>query len=307
MGSLRNISTGGSRRLESEHLIGRAATCSLQLNERFISAQHALLRWTGFRWEVKDLGSRNGTFVDGTRLKAGEEHSLRIGSRIAFGRSEMEWELVDESPPGIMVVPLGGGDAIQVEGDLLALPSSEDPMVTLYRSDGHWVLERPDESLTPITNLQTFDVAGSAFRFCCPDSPCLTSLADPTLANLLVDHLQLSFSVSSDEEYVQLQMSCGAASFELGARGHNYLLLTLARRRLEDAAQGLPEASCGWIYQDDLAHDPSMAPPQLNIDVFRIRKQFAAVGVADAANIIERRPRTRQLRIGTGHVSVVRL
>jgi hypothetical protein len=50
-----------------------------------------------------------------------------------------------------------------------------------------------------------------------------------------------------------------------------------------------------------------MAPPQLNIEVFRIRRQFAAAGVVDAANIVERRPRTRQLRIGTGRVSITTL
>jgi hypothetical protein len=240
-------------------------------------------------------------------LSAGEEHALAHGSRVAFGSREREWELVDASAPSVMVVPLDRGGPIVVEGELLALPSSEEPVVTIYRADGMWALEREDEAISPIGNLQTFDVAGRSFRFCCPDSVYTTSLADPTLAGLLVEHLQLSFSVSSDEEHVQLHMSCGGATHDMGTRGHNYLLLTLARRRLEDAAQGTPEASCGWLYQEDLAHDPSMAPPQLNIDVFRIRKQFAAVGVVDAANIVERRPRTRQLRIGTGHISVARL
>jgi len=126
-------------------------------------------------------------------------------------------------------------------------------------------------------------------------------------ASRFVRELGLTFSVSTDEEYVQLQMQAGNRVVDLGTRGHNYLLLTLARQRIEDAATGLPESSCGWIYQEDLAHDPSMAPPQLNIDVFRIRRQFAGAGVVDAANIVERRPRTRQLRIGTGRLSIVRL
>jgi hypothetical protein len=47
-----------------------------------------------------------------------------------------------------------------------------------------------------------------------------------------------------------------------------------------------------------------MAPPQLHIDVFRIRKHFGERGVIDAANIVERRPRTRQLHIGTAHISI---
>jgi hypothetical protein len=95
----------------------------------------------------------------------------------------------------------------------------------------------------------------------------------------------------------------------MGARAHNYLLLTLARHRLKDEEEeeGMAEAACGWVYQEDLAHDPSMAPPQLNVDVFRIRRHFASVGVVDAANIIERRPRTRELRIGTRFLSIRQL
>jgi hypothetical protein len=119
-----------------------------------------------------------------------------------------------------------------------------------------------------------------------------------------VRQVQLIFSVSSDEEHVQLQAVLGATSVDLGARSHNYLLLTLARRRLEDASAGVPETTCGWIYLDDLAHDPTMSGGQLNIDVFRIRRQFAALGVVDAGHIVERRPRTRQIRIGTGRISI---
>jgi hypothetical protein len=94
---------------------------------------------------------------------------------------------------------------------------------------------------------------------------------------------------------------------EVGSRGHNYLLLTLARRRLNDAEAGLPESACGWINLEELSRDPTMAPPQLNIDVFRIRKRFATLGVIDAANLIERKPHARQLRLGTGLVSIVQI
>jgi FHA domain len=306
MGSMKEMFNGRVRLLESEHLVGRGPSCALCINERYVSAQHATMRFTGERWEIRDLGSRNGTFLDGVRIKPGEEFPLRQGAKIAFGKIEQEWELIDESPPWVMAVPLDGGDPTQLDGDLLALPSSEDPRVTIYRNaDGAWVLEQP-ESVSPITNLQTFEIDGRAFRFSCPESISKTSLADSSL-ELEVRHLTLLFSVSQDEEHVQLQATYGTSTFDLGARSHNYLLLTLARKRLEDGAEGLPETTCGWIYLEDLAHDPSMAPPQLNIDVFRIRKQFAALGVIDAANIIERRPRTRQLRIGVSRLSVVSL
>ncbi|HET7542275.1 MAG TPA: hypothetical protein VFK05_20545 [Polyangiaceae bacterium] len=149
-------------------------------------------------------------------------------------------------------------------------------------------------------------MAGRAFRFSCPDSIFKTSIAGDAI-DFDVQHLSLKFAISRDEEHVELRASCGARTFDLGARSHNYLLLTLARRRLADAAEGLSETSCGWVYVEDLAHDPSMAPPQLNIDVFRIRRHFAVIGVIDPAGVIERRPRTQQIRIGVSQISIVTL
>jgi hypothetical protein len=308
MGSLRETSTGRIVLLEPEHQIGRAPSCALRLEKRYVSALHAALRWSGSRWELRDHGSRNGTFLHGTRLQPGEQHTVRVGATVSFGKPDEElWELTDESGPTVMAVPVGGGAPVLIDGELLALPSNDDPRATIYRTtEGTWVLEQPDDSTTTITNLQTFEIAGRIWRFCCSESIRTTSIAVGS-SDIEVKHLQLAFAVSRDEEHVELQAMSLGKTFALGARTHNYLLLTLARRRLSDAAEGLPETSCGWVYMEDLAHDPSMAAPQLNIDVFRIRKQFASLGVVDAANIVERRPRTRQLRIGTGLISVSQL
>ena len=306
MGQIKQSTTQRKRVLEADHSVGRAQTSALCINERYVSAQHAILRFTGDHWELRDLGSRNGTFLNGERLKPGDEHIVRVGAQIAFGKLEQVWEVIDDDAPLAMAVPLDGGEPLTVDGELLALPSSEDPRLTIYRDpDGAWVLEQP-EAISPITNLQTFDVDGRTFRFSCPEVSSKTSLMESPF-EVEVRHLALLFSVSLDEEHVALRASCGASSFELGTRAHNYLLLTLARRRVADAAEGLPETSCGWIYQEDFPHDPSMASPHLNLDVLRIRKQFAALGVVDAANIIERRPRTRQLRIGVSRISIVTL
>lgn len=300
-------STGERRLLEAEHFVGRGAGCSLCISARYVSAQHALVRWNGARWEVKDLASRNGTFVDGTKVKAGTELPIRTGSRVAFGRADQEWELEDEGPPIPMAVPLDGGPPVLGQDDLIVLPSAEDPRVTLYRNaEGSWTLEQPTESSAPIASLQTFEVDGRRFRFCSAQNFLKTSLTDLQMEPE-VRNLRLSFAVSRDEEHVQLTVIGPSGTHDLGARSRHYLLLTLARQRMADAAQGLPDTSCGWVYQEDLARDPSMTGSQLNIDVFRIRAQFGAINVTDAANIVERRPRTRQLRIGTGHLSIVTL
>jgi FHA domain len=304
MGVIRETATGQTRILESDHVVGRVAApmCSLTVSQPFVSGVHAELRWTGQTWELKDLGSRNGTYLDGKRVDSSLPYVIEKGSRIGFGRIDQEWQLVDDSPPPVMAVPLDGGDPVTIAGDLIPLPSGDDPRATIYRGvDGGWLLETPDEVAVPIVHMQTFEAAGRVWRFCCsPMAPATVASPGVSMSAVEVRSLQLAFSVSRDEEHVQLRVFRGDRAHDLGARRHNFLLLTLARQRLADAAEGLQDTSCGWVDQDDLAHDPTMAPPQLNVDVFRIREQFAKLGVIDAASIVERRPQPRQLRIGTG-------
>lgn len=308
MAGLRNLESGDFQVVEPEHIFGRAPTSSTRLVASYVSAQHASMRWTGKRWVVRDLGSRNGTYLNGERLVVGEERPVTAGMTLCFGKpTESSWEIVDDTAPSVMVVPVDGGKPVHLDGELLAVPSSEDPQVTIYRgTHSPWMIERADHATTAITNMQTFTTGLQAWRFCCPEALGETAVAT-VQHDLEVRHLQLSFSVSRDEEHVALRMTCGGRTFDLGARSHNYLLLTLARCRLEDTANGLAETSCGWMYQEDLTGGVDAGPLALNLDVYRIRQQFGALGVADAANIIERRPRTRQLRIGTPHLAIVRL
>jgi hypothetical protein len=304
MAFLCETSTGRLLPLQAEHVIGRAPVCALQLLPRYISAQHARVRWTGTHWEIKDLGSLNGTFVQGARIPSGRAHALARGAQIAFGTLEQSWELRDDSPPVSMAVPLDGGEPVLMEADLMALPSSDDPRTTIYRdAGGTWLLEHPDESTSTLENLALFEAADRWWRFCCPDQPPSTALTGTSLA-MSVRDVELSFVVSRDEEHVHLRLLFNGKSFDLGARARNYLLLTLARRRLAEHREGLPDEECGWVSLDDCPHDPMLAPQQVNLDVFRTRKQLAKLGVVDAATIVERRPLTRQLRIGTSRIAI---
>jgi hypothetical protein len=305
MASIRESATGKTLPLEPEHVVGRALTCALRLMPRCVSAQQTLLRWTGSSWYVRDLGSSNGTFLDGARIASGEEHPLQRGSRVAFGDPEAEWELVDDGPPHVMAISLDDGAPQIMEGELLALPSAEDPHGTIYRgATGGWVLEQLDGAVIPLAHFVVFSCAGRMWRFCCGETTGRTARASVSPVEMQVRNLELTFKVSLDEEHVTIQARCAGRSVEIGERAHNYLLLTLARRRIGDAQAGLPDTSCGWVDREDLASDARMASPQLNLDVFRIRKQFAVKGVVDAAAIVERRP--RELRIGTGKIAIAR-
>jgi FHA domain/Domain of unknown function (DUF1707) len=64
-------------------LLGRARECDCVLSEPSVSRRHAELRREGGRWLLRDLGSRNGTRVNGVRVL--EETEVAPGDRISFG------------------------------------------------------------------------------------------------------------------------------------------------------------------------------------------------------------------------------
>jgi hypothetical protein len=62
--------------------IGRASTNGIVLNDDLVSGEHAELRKSGEQWEIVDLGSTNGTFIDGeqvTRVRLGAVTTVRLG------------------------------------------------------------------------------------------------------------------------------------------------------------------------------------------------------------------------------------
>lgn len=64
--------------------IGRDAVCGLTVEDARVSKRHARLRWTGNGWRLEDLGSKNGTTLNGAPLSAGGPE-LREGDWICLG------------------------------------------------------------------------------------------------------------------------------------------------------------------------------------------------------------------------------
>jgi putative methionine-R-sulfoxide reductase with GAF domain len=63
-------------------LVGRDPECSLVLEDAQVSKRHARLRWTGEGWALEDLGSKNGTSVNGA---AAAGQILTGGDWLSFG------------------------------------------------------------------------------------------------------------------------------------------------------------------------------------------------------------------------------
>ena len=81
----------GSRVRLSDHVmtIGRTAECEIRLTDTSVSRRHAEIRPSGDGWLVADLGSTNGTRVNGAVVT---ERKLKDGDTVSAGDSHLRFE-----------------------------------------------------------------------------------------------------------------------------------------------------------------------------------------------------------------------
>ncbi|MBN1148252.1 MAG: FHA domain-containing protein [Anaerolineales bacterium] len=71
-----------------QNRIGRGSDCDLQVESSDASRHHAIISWEAEAARIMDLGSTNGTSVNGARLEAYEYFPLKAGDSIVLGNGE---------------------------------------------------------------------------------------------------------------------------------------------------------------------------------------------------------------------------
>src|SRR5579862_823068 len=90
---------------QGEYVFGRGTECHVRPNSDWVSRQHCLLRITAEGAFLRDLGSRNGTLINGARFV--EERRLQHGDQVQVGPLVFE-VLLEESadaPPAVEKAP----------------------------------------------------------------------------------------------------------------------------------------------------------------------------------------------------------
>jgi hypothetical protein len=294
--------------LATRSLIGRSPACLAFVDDLRASAEHAVISWTGEHWEVRDLGSLNGTWLDGRRLTAGERVMIGRDATLGLGAPDAAWILVDDHAAGPSARNAATGEIIHASAGLLALPSTDDPRATVFwNAEAGWRIELQGE-VSAVEDRACVNVDHVVWTLFLP--PRLGPVPDTLEARgeaLELTAISLGFAPSMDEEHVDvLVRTADGRTLPVPTRSNHYMLLTLARARLEDAENGIAIADQGWIYASAFAEMLQYSPERLNIEIFRARALFAKLGFVDATQLIERRASTRQLRIGVARLDVAR-
>jgi hypothetical protein len=79
-----------------EVVIGRSGDLDMVLVEDMVSRRHARITRDGHKLVIEDLGSTNGTFVNGEKI---QRTALKEGDRVLIGTSILKIVMTDGSPP----------------------------------------------------------------------------------------------------------------------------------------------------------------------------------------------------------------
>jgi pSer/pThr/pTyr-binding forkhead associated (FHA) protein len=90
-GGDKRIRPGKSLHLQTNTSLGTGSENDIVLGDPYISGRHAQLTWDGAAWWIEDLGSSNGTQIDGTPCPPHVPCRVASGARLLLG--EMVFEL----------------------------------------------------------------------------------------------------------------------------------------------------------------------------------------------------------------------
>src|SRR6187399_692157 len=114
--------------LRPQNSLGRHPSNSIQLLDKIVSKEHCLIELRGETYVLRDLGSLNGTYINGQRVNG--EQALNHGDDIALGATRARFD--DESghpvaaPPPV-AAPQGGW-ATAGAGPISGQPATGSPL-----------------------------------------------------------------------------------------------------------------------------------------------------------------------------------
>ena len=143
---------------DGEYIIGRRSDCQIFVPDMRVSRQHARLWQDGDAWQIEDLGSNNGTFVNGVKVQSAtavrhDDEILIANNRI---RVEAREGVPDTKPPEgnvVTIVDVSGASSLirsREDSGSGRMPIVSSGMLSVADQRAVRLLERKLDALTQI-------------------------------------------------------------------------------------------------------------------------------------------------------------
>ena len=129
--------------------VGRSKSATVSIDDLMLSREHARIYLDGGRHVVSDLGSKNGTFLNGALLRQPE--SLKTGDRIKIGPASLTFFLLDSGRTGPMPTQAPSARAHHASAPSTAPVAS--PARARTRSDSEVTSSQPDPMMVLLINV----------------------------------------------------------------------------------------------------------------------------------------------------------
>ena len=142
---------------DGEYVIGRRSDCQIFVPDMRVSRQHARLWRDGEGWSVEDLGSNNGTYINGLRLQAATQ--LRHDDEILIANNKIRVEAQDHPSDQraldgqlVTIVDVAGQSLIRSREDSgsARIPMVSSGLLSVADQKAVRLIERKLDALTQI-------------------------------------------------------------------------------------------------------------------------------------------------------------
>jgi hypothetical protein len=242
-------------------VIGRSGACDYVIDRTTVSREHAAVWVQGDKVHVRDLRSRNGTFVneervdaatlaDGDLLRLGTEIRFRVRVRADGGRPLEQHRLaLEDVDAGIRFLldaqPVRIGSAYDADVRVAGEPVAA--IVVAPRPGEAWLGK--DDDTVELARGATFEVGGRTFRI-------VELEADPgatASATAMPWPYVIDAQFDGDRVRAVVHDAGGGRRHELAGTNRAVLMYLLARQWARDAADELDPEERGWSEDEDLA------------------------------------------------------
>ncbi|MEZ4359976.1 MAG: SpoIIE family protein phosphatase [Kofleriaceae bacterium] len=181
---------------QGDYIIGRRSDCQIFVPDMRVSRQHARVREEGTGWVIEDLGSNNGTFLNGTKV---QNSPLRPDDEIQIAGNRIRVEEVSVVPTNERRFPEGHVTIVDVASRSI-LRSREEEGKGGFKSTTTQSLRLIERKLSALTDILHATASASG------PSALLEKLANAVLA--MFPQAESVGVLVEDEHHGELRVEC---------------------------------------------------------------------------------------------------